>query len=385
MTRDGLRALRAACGALVLVAAAGCAATPAGKAVAGDDVRRAAVQLEGEVHRWIRDHGVARKDGKAVYATDLAPLMLFAARRGDRELYLALQAGVQPLILTEQSGVYTAGFVLWRRLQGQPPEISGAAEAMWMARALAAGAAAFDRPADRAQALRILDGYAKHAFELQGIWLVRKYFSFAGSAFASLGSLPSYHADFLDEMEKSGAKGDWRGLAERSYAAIERTRNPAGLLDPVIQPEVGAGFPDMGLETYAPDGVTPLDDSCLGAEGVARGRPRIGQAVLDFVTDGDHQRRAGRLWAYYDAASGRPVGDGSLSGTGYACLVRLAVALNRRDALAQLLPTLGEEMQRLGETPQLAEAFLYSAGPMLMAAHAAGALPPLTPPQAPSK
>jgi hypothetical protein len=30
-------------------------------------------------------------------------------------------------------------------------------------------------------------------------------------------------------------------------------------------------------------------------------------------------------------------------------------------------------MQRLYEVPQLSEAFLYSAGPMLLAAHAAGA------------
>lgn len=364
--------LRAALAAAGLALAAGCATTPRGGV--DDGLRRAAAQLETEVQRWVRDRGVARKDGKSVHAMDLAPLLLYAAQRGDRELYLKVHAGVQPLILTGQSGTYTAGFVLWRRLPGLAPEISGATEALWMARALTAGAAAFDRPADRAQALRVLDGYARHAFELQGIWLVRKYYAFAGSTFASLGALPSYHADFLDELERAGAQGDWRGLAERSYAAIERTRNLSGLLDPVIQPEVGAGFPEMGLETYAPNDVTPLEDACLGAEGVARGRPRIGHGVLDFVLDRDHRRRGDKLWAYYDARSGAPVGDNSLSGTGYACLARLAVALGRRDALAALLPPLREEMQRLGEVPQLSEAFLYSAGPMLLAAHAVGAL-----------
>jgi hypothetical protein len=35
-----------------------------------------------------------------------------------------------------------------------------------------------------------------------------------------------------------------------------------------------------------------------------------------------------------------PVGDKSMSGTGYACLARLAVALKRRDALAAVLPPL---------------------------------------------
>jgi hypothetical protein len=363
---------------------AACGVLPRGDVTIDDDFRRSAQLLDSEVARWLRDHGVARKDGVSVHALDLAPLMLHAALAGDRERYLKLHAGLQPLILTEQSGTYTAGFVLWRRVPDLAPEVSGATEALWVARALVAGAAAFGRPADRAQALRVLDGYAKHAFELQDVWLVRKYYSFAGSNFASLGALPSYHADFLDGLEKDGAQGAWRGLAERSYAAIERARNPVGLLNPVIQPEVGAGFEGMGLETYAPDGVTPLEDACLGAEGVARGAPGVGHDVLDFVLEGSHRRRSGKLWAYYDASSGAPVGDTSLSGPGYACLARLAVALERRDALAALLPPLREEMQRLGEVPQLSEAFLYSAGPLLLAARAVGALEP-TPAQAPPK
>jgi hypothetical protein len=256
------------------------------------------------------------------------------------------------------------------------PEISGASEALWMARALMAGADKFNRPADRAQALKILDGYARHAFELQFVWLVRKYYSFAGSSFASLATPASYHADFLASLEKSGAKGAWVGMAERSYAAIERTRARSGLLHPVIQPEIGAGFEGMGLETYAPNGVTPLEDACLGAEGVAQGAPRVGNSVLDFILDGDHRRRSGKLWAYYDAASGEPVGDKSLSGPGYACLARLAVALERNDAVAALLQPLREELQQLGERPQLSEAFLYSAGPLLLAAQAVGGLTP---------
>jgi hypothetical protein len=361
--------------ALSVLALAGCATLPgAPRATIDAEFRASAQLLDTEVHRWVRDHGVKRKDGASVYALDLAPLMLHAAQTGDRELYLKLHAGVQPLILTEQSGTYTAGFVLWRRVPELAPEISGATEALWMARALTAGAQAFDRPADRAQALRVLDGYARHAFELQEVWLVRKYYSFAGSSFASLATPASYHADFLSDLEKSGAQGAWRGMAERSYAAIERTRNPAGLLNPVIQPEIGAGFEGMRLETYAPNGVTPLEDACLGAEGVARGAPAVGNAVLDFILDGDHRRRSGKLWAYYDANSGEPVSDKSLSGPGYACLARLAVALERRDALAALLPPLREEIQRLGEVPQLSEAFLYSAGPLLLAAQAVGGL-----------
>jgi hypothetical protein len=371
--------------ALAGLALAACAVLPGGGSATPDaGVRSAARLLDSEVRRWVRDHGVTRKDGASVHALYLAPLMLHAAQVGDRELYLKLHAGLQPLILTEQSGTYSAGFVLWRRLPNLAPEISGATEALWTARALAAGARAFDRPADRAQALRVLDGYARHAFELQGVWLVRKYYSFAGSNFASLATPGSYHADFLDALEKDGAKGAWRGMAERSVAAIERTVAASGLLNPVIQPEIGAGFPEMGVETYAPNNLASLEDACLGAEGVARSAPQVGTRVLDFIREGAHQRYGGKLWAYYDSQAGEPVGGKGLSGTGYACLVRLAVALDRRDALAQLLGPFGGEMQRLGEVPQLSEAFLYSAGPMLLAAHAAGALDPPGPAKAPA-
>lgn len=361
----------------VLLASCGLLPRASGPVAVDEEFRATAVKLDGEMRRWLRDHGTARKDGNSTYALDLAPLLLYAAERGDKELYLKVLPGAQPLILTEQSGTYTAGFVLWRRVKDLAPEISGATEAIWMARALVAGARAFERPADRAQALKILDGYARHAFELQNVWLVRKYYAFAGSTFASLSTPASYHADFLDALEKDGApskdRGEWVGLAERSYAAIERTRNPAGLLNSVIQPEVGAGFPEMGLETYSPNGVTSLEDSCLGAEGVARGAPQVGNAVLDFILDGDHRRRSGKLWSYYDGRSGEPVEGPSLSGTGYACLARLAVALQRHDALRALLPPLREEMRQVYEVPQLSEAFLYSAGPMLLAAQAAGA------------
>jgi hypothetical protein len=96
-----------------LPAATGDGATPV---PVSDEVRRSAALLDSEVRRWLRDHGVARKDGKSVHAMDLAPLMLHAAQAGDREMYLKLHAGMQPLILTEQSGTYSAGFVLWRRV-----------------------------------------------------------------------------------------------------------------------------------------------------------------------------------------------------------------------------------------------------------------------------
>ncbi|MGQ0587012.1 MAG: hypothetical protein ACT4PK_07405 [Gammaproteobacteria bacterium] len=370
------RALAAALGLLLAACAMPGAGpqSPGAVAPAGENVRRSAQMLDSEMRRWLRDHGVTRKDGTSVYAMDLAPLLLYAAQRGDRDLYLKVLPGVQPLILTEQSGTYTAGFVLWRRMKDTAPEISGATEALWMARALLAGAEAFDRPADRAQALKILDGYARHAFDLPAGWLVRKYYSFAGSTFASLSSVASYHPDFLAALEQSGARGDWRGMAERAAAAIERTVRPSGLLVPLIQPEVGAGFPGMGLEAYAPDNVAPLEDACAGAEGVARSAPRIGNRLLDFTGDGSHARFGGKLYAYYDAASGDPIAGKGLSGTGYACLVRLAVTLGRGRSLERLLPPLADEMQRLGEVPQLSEAFLYSAGPMLLAAHAVGAL-----------
>lgn len=333
---------------------------------AGPELVAAAKAADGALRRQLTDRGLARRDGWT-YGADAAWLLLYAAQRGDAALYEAVLGAAQPLIRQDADDPYTAGFVLARAKAGAPPAESSSADALVMARALWAGAAAFDRGADRELALAILDGYAKHAYVLQNVWLVRRGFDFQARAFANLSGLPAYHPDFVADAERRAGRTEWRGFAERSYALLDRATTPSQLLLPVIQPEVGATYPGAGLELYAPNGIASLEDSCLGAEGSVRGRSATARGLLEFTRAAAAK---GRLRALYSIEDGSPSGDAPLGGPGIGCLARLGAALGDDASLKIIDPRLAAELQALGGGKGR-EA--VTAGPVLLAAHARGA------------
>lgn len=332
------------------------------------ELAAAAKALDAEARAWLAKSAPARRDGY-VYSLDVATLLLYAARRGDAELYQKLLPSAQALVLQDPDDPYTNGFVLVRTKAGVKPDVTGSAEALWLARALWAGAGAFGRSEDRALARAILDGYTKHTYVLQGVWLARRSFDFGSRSFASLSALPAYQPDFLAQAERSDGRSAWRGFAERSYGLLERTATPSGLLYPVIQPEVGATFPGAGLDVYAPNGLAPLEDSCLGAEGAVGGMPKLATSLLDFSVQ--RAAKGARLRAFYSVDDGSAAGDAPLSSSGTACLSRLASALGHGEALAVLDPRLTAELQAAAGAK--ARAQLASAGPLLLAAQARGA------------
>lgn len=342
-------------------------ATPV--AVDEDAFRAAAQRLDGEVRRWV-DSGVARADGYT-YALDVAPLLLHAAQRKDAELYARLYEAALPLVVTGDDA--TAGFVLWRVKAGADPEVSGATEALWLARALWAGHRLLRRPDDRALALRIVDGYARHARGEQGAWHVAKYYAFGTRSLASLSLLPNYHPDFLEEVEPlAGARA--KGLARRSYALLQRAVTPSRLMVPLIQPALNDVLPGINVNLYAPNGLVSLEDSCAAAEGALRGVPQLAKNVLEFAAKPDRRDTNGRLYAYFHRRDGRPLGEQGLSSTGYACLARVAAATRNRAILAALKPALAGDMLSLADASPPQPAPLYGAGPLLLAADALGAL-----------
>jgi hypothetical protein len=330
------------------------------------DLAAAAKALDAEMHVQLAAGSVSRRDG-FVYATDVATLMLYAAQRKDAALYEALMPSAALLVLQDPDDPYTNGFVLVRTKAGAKPARSGSGEALWLARALWAGAAAFDRRADHDLALAILDGYAKHAYVLQGVWLARSGFDFSNRSFANLSSVPDYQPDFLAEAERGGGRTPFSGFAERSYGLLERAATPSGLLYPVIQPEVGATYPGAGLELYAPNGLTALEDTCLGAEGAVGGMPKLAGALLDFTVQ--RPEKGARLRAFYSVDDGAASGEAPLSAAGTACLVRIASALNHAAALGALDGRLATELTAAAKS----RATLSSAGPLLLAAQARGA------------
>jgi hypothetical protein len=365
MTRRESLFARLAAGTLALLTVAA-AAAPAKSAApwSSPELKAAAAQLDTTVRGWL-EQGVARGDGWT-YAMDVAPLMLHAAERRDAALYARLAAAAAPLVTTAADD--TDGFVLWRWKDGAAPEISGATEALWLARALTEGGKAFARPEDTALAARVLAGYARHAAEQQGTWLVRKYWSFGGRAFTSLSVLPNYQADFVAASER--AVPALKGFGPREYNAVQRAVAPAKLLVPLVQPAVGKDFPNLNVHRYAPNNVVSLEDSCLAAEAAQRGLPEVARGVLAFTAGDGRHNEDGRLFAYFHRRSGLPLGTQGLGSAGYACLGRLARSLNDRAAALALAPVLAADMAAIASAPPGQAAPLYGAGPLLRAAHA---------------
>ncbi len=341
------------------------AARAPAKAWATPEYTAAAQQLDAAV-RGMLQQGLARRDGYA-YGMDVAPMLLYAAERKDRELYESLLPQAQKLVVTGDDAA-TDGFVLWRQKDGAAPEITGAEEALWMGRALWAGGRAFDRAGDRALAAKVVAGYARHAREQLGVWSVSKYYAFSSKSYAATSVLPAYQADFISDTEAAAPAA--KGLGARAYNLIQRAVSPSKLLLPVIQPGLGEHFAGMGAQRYAPDDVVVLEDSCLGAEGAQRGLPDVAKGVLAFTGDGSRLNADGRLYAYYQRKSGKPVGDAVLGSSGYACLARIAANFGDRNAASALQAALTGDMLALAAPGGGGGAPLYSAGPLLRAAYA---------------
>lgn len=342
------------------------------------ELRAASKSLDAAVHAWLAGGNAARRDGY-VYAMDVAPLMLYAARTRDESLYRKLLPAAQGLVVAG-GDAGTVGYVLWRKRAGQDPEVTGATEALWLAHALWSGASAFGREQDRTLATQILTGYARHAQESGGAWRVRRYFSFGSRSFADLSLVSNYDPDFLAETENKVDSAAWSGFGRRSYAMLEQAVSPTGLAYPVIQPADPAVYRGLKVNAYAPNGAVVLEDACAAAEGALRGRPELARNLLKFTEHYERRDEVGRLYAYYRHADGKPIGKRPLSSVGYACLVRVAAAVGDRARLADFDMVLRGDMRAVAQQP--GETPLMVAGPLLLAAQASGALGAPAPQQA---
>jgi hypothetical protein len=330
-----------------------------------------AQSLDEAITEWTGQHGIVGPDGSA-YAADVVPVLLYAARTRDAALYDTAYKGAVRLILMEKSDPYTQGFVLVRRIGNAAPEMAGATETLQMARALWEGAEALNRPADRELALKVLEGYGKFAYEMNGVWLVRKQFDFATRSFAGSSMLSNYDGDFLESLSRKAPRAVPGDLPKRTYALLARAVSPSGLLYPLVQPEIGATYPGLSVDVYAPNGVVALEESCRGAVGATRGQPELARGVLEFA-----RTRAGEadeLYAYFAAEDGARTGEERLSDSGYACLATLALALGDAEQMDDLEDVLIDVMKRATADYGKKPGMVGAAAMVLLAAQAAGAV-----------
>ncbi len=262
--------------------------------------REALVSLHAEVRSRVLAGDLARADGFA-YAVDIGELLRLAARVRDRKLYDALRGFARErLIVDDPDDPFTRGFVIWRR-PPQPvpgndvPDASGTTEALRVSEGLWEGAAAFGLPGDRDLAVRILDGYARHASEAAGLLLIRNYFNFSSRDFATNSFLVDYAPDHVAEVARASDRTDLATIAAGSYEMVRAARTPAGLLYDVFQPEMVTLYDDERTLIHSPRDIVQTSNAAAIAATALEGAPDVADRILSFC----RERMPGLRLAYY--------------------------------------------------------------------------------------
>lgn len=284
------------------------------------------VDLLAELETLWKESGMKRADGY-IYAVDVGHLLIHAALAGEQTLYnMVKEAALNSLVIDRKDDPYTQGFVAWRVRPGRPVDASGTTEALRIAKGLWYGGRRFGLAVDRALALKIVDGYGRHAYIDQGTWLVRNYFNFQTRSFANDSYLVDYDPDLIADMARETGTPELQALAERSYAAVRSAISPVGLVHTLIQPDLRTIMPDAPVTVFSPNDVIQVNNACTVAETIVQGEPEVAHRFLDFVAG----KGRGLNRSYY-GRTGEPVDDTRADSTAWSCLVRLAAHLNRPD------------------------------------------------------
>ena len=325
--------------------------------------REALVALHQEVRGRVLAGDLARANGFA-YAVDVGELMRVASRLGDREMYAALRSfAVRRLIIDEPDDPYTRGFVLWRRTPApadaeDAPDASGTTEALRVSEGLWEGALAFGASEDRELALRVLDGYARHASDAAGLLLIRNYFNFGSRDFATNSFLVDYAPDYLARVARDTGRQDFAQLAARSYEVVRAARSPAGLIYDVFQPEMATLFDDRRTLLYSPNDIVQTSNAAAIAATVLEGAPEVASRVLAFCRD----RMPGLKLAYY----GRTAEEARQKRPGieiWGTLTEMSVRRGEETGIRAFAPFLVSNAAA-GRIP--ADAFLYVSAHLLL-------------------
>ncbi len=323
--------------------------------IAHFEQRAAAVLAAGDFTRDGEDYA---------YTIDLSQLMLYFALAGDEDSYQQLRELVlEEVFINSPDETYTQGFVAWRYSPDPdvPLDASGTTEALRVAEALWRGATAFNMPRDVTTSVFILDGYSRHAYVDQGIWLIRNYYNLGTRAFANNTFLVDYHPDFVQEVADAEGNSALAEVAANSYALYEQSLSPSGLFYDMVQPEIRTLVPDLPIIGFSPNDIIQLSNSCTVAETVVAGRPELARLTLDFALE-----RRDDLHKYFNGTTGEPIPEVEVRAglPEYNCLVRLAARLGEVEALDVFLADAQFWWEELRQRDEIS---LYDLGETLLA------------------
>ncbi|HEX8913148.1 MAG TPA: hypothetical protein VF796_12385, partial [Humisphaera sp.] len=260
------------------------------------------------------------------------------------EPYLRLRDfAVKHLIVDDPKESFTRGFVLWRCVPGATPDASGTTEMLRVARALWRGADAFGRAEDRAVAVTIVEGYARHQTVQQGIWMINNYYAFASRSFATNSFVIDYDTDFLREVadwhQGKQAEADrakrFKELADNSRELMRQTPSPCGLLYDLVQPELKTMYWGLDVCFFSPNDVIQTNNACTTAMTVAKDAPEVARGVLSFLLR--RVQQAGGIHRYFYGRTGEPVNKMKLGPAEMMSAAMLAAKLNEPAAVGAFI------------------------------------------------
>ncbi len=314
-----------------LTLAAGCKSMPVrrlpdlllpGDPLLHGQVRAALANVRATINIAAGASQLARPDGY-VYTVDVAQLLNYATLTSDSALYWPLREfAIHKLLSDTVADPYTRGFVRWRRKEGSPPDASGTTESLRVAEGLWAGARVFRDTAARSRAILMVQGYARHAYVDQGIWLIRNYFNFQSRTFATNSFLVDYDPDFVLLIARATSDSTLLDVAQRSSKLVVDAVSPSGLLYEVIQPEILTALPALTHPVFGPNDIISAFNSCTVAERTVESNPAIGRGVLEFM-----RKHARENANYFYGRTGEAVTEGQLSLEPMSCFLRLSIKL----------------------------------------------------------
>ncbi|TNE49852.1 MAG: hypothetical protein EP343_10510 [Deltaproteobacteria bacterium] len=318
-------------------------------------------QLHETTVKWLSEPWGRDGDGYT-YAVDVGHLLVYAALRKDKELYDKMRNfAVQNLVVDDPEVPYTKGFVLWRFKEGEKPDASGTTEALRVAEGLWLGHKVWQSEDDRRIAIDIVNGYFRHEFVDQGIWMIRNYYNLGTNSFATNTFLVDYDPDFVFEVAEDTQDSTLLEGAQKCLELVKDAVAPSGLIYPILQPEVLTLLP-RSLAYFAPNDIVKMLNSLTVVERVITKAPALSKKVLAFS-----MQRLDKLNQYYYASSGKVAIDGPAGAVTYAAVMRLAARLGDLDAAkkaeAKMLSHLDYFLKNT-YNPRL-----YVAGEILLAFH----------------
>ncbi len=316
-------------------------------------------ELEAYIQKLITDDQLARSNGY-IYAIDLAQLQIYFANEDKLESYSYFRnLALRNLLIDDQSDPYTQGFIAWRYQDGEAPDASGTTEALWVAKGFWDGFEQFHDTADEEVALLMLDGYIKHGFIDQGVWLIRNYFNFGTRAFASNSYLVDYYPDFLENVATITNSSNLQEVSDKSLKLVREAQTPSGLLHSLILPEIKTLYPDLNTVIFSPNDIVQLSNACFVAETVIQSDPDVGKKLLTFV-----EENLDDLKIYYYGRTGEAASEEPAKISEWTCLLRLAASLDNPELVGKLMNHAWPFWQQFIDTPRGSP--VYTAGQILL-------------------